>query len=251
MRTIMLFSSILCALLVAGCGGGGGNDNDPVPTSTLEAEGLYNGTTDTNQDISGLVLDDGTFYMVYSIENNQNFIAGVVQGNTVSNSGNLTSDNAKDFNIEGLGVFPAIVTATYSPKQSIKGQVSYQNGSVINFSGTYDNDYEITPSLTDLAGTFTGEVAFSLGFETATVTVAPSGSVSGIGSSGCTMTGSVIPRSSGNVYNVSLSFGGAPCYFQNQTMNGIGYYDSNTNQLWAATPNADRTEGIIFIGSKP
>lgn len=250
MRTIMFFSSVLCALLLAGCGGGG-SDNDAVPTSTSEAEGLYNGTTDTNQAISGLVLDDGTFYMVYSLENNQNLIAGVIQGNTVANSGSLTSDNAQDFNIEGLGVFPATVSATYAPKQSINGKVSYQDGSVTNFSSTYDSDYEIAPSLTDLTGTFTGEVAFSLGHETATVTVSPTGSISGIGSSGCTMTGSVTPRSSGNVYNVSLSFGDAPCYFQNQTMNGIGYYDSNTKKLWAATPNADRTEGIIFIGSKP
>jgi len=65
------------------------------------------------------------------------------------------------------------------------------------------------------------------------------------------MTGSATPRASGNAYNLSITFGGAPCYFENQTMSGIGYFDATSKRLWAATPNASRTEGILFVGTKP
>ena len=250
MKKIRLLISVLFIILfLAGCGGGGDSSAPPAPT--FEAEGLYRGTTATDRAAAGIILNDGTFYIVYSVENNPDVVAGVVQGNGTASEGSLSSSNAMDFNFEGLGVFPATVSATYSPKQWVDSILSYDNGNTVEFSTTYDTDYENTPSLADLAGIFTGEVMFSLGSEDAEVTISPTGAVSGVGASGCIMTGSVAPRASGNIYNVSITFGGAPCYFENQTMSGICYYDSNTRQLWAAAPNATRTEGIMFVGDKP
>lgn len=253
MKKLFVIVATMFLLAVMSCGGGGDEASSPPnpPTPTTSAEGLYRGITNTNRYIDGVFLDDGTFYVVYSVVNNHDFIAGVVQGNGTASAGNLSSSNAKDFNIEGLGVYPVIVTAKYVPKQSVDGTVVYNSGNSITFTSTYDKDYEKTPSLSDLAGTFTGWVAFSLGTEDATVTISSTGSVTGVGTSGCVISGSVAPRSSGNVYNVSISFGDDPCYFKNQTMTGIGYYDSDIKRIWAAAPNSDRTEGIMFVGSKP
>ncbi|MEJ2690098.1 MAG: hypothetical protein P8130_09140, partial [Deltaproteobacteria bacterium] len=143
-KIISLCSVIFAIAMLSGCGGGGGSDNPPAATS--EAEGLYIGTTNVNSTVNGIILDSGAFYFIYSVENNPNVIAGVVQGTSTATGGTLTSKNAMDYNIEGLGVYPATVTANYIPQQSVNGTISYNDGSSVNFTTTYDADYEITPS---------------------------------------------------------------------------------------------------------
>lgn len=242
---------IILPLFLSGCGGGddGGSPAGNPPVVTSEAEGLYTGTTSANSAVKDIILDDGTFYSFYSVDNNPDTIAGVIQGTSIANGGLLTSADAMDYNIHGLGVSPATVTANYTPKQSVNGTIFYNGGSPVNFATTYDADYEITPSLADMAGTFTGEVAFSSGVENATVSISQSGDFTGSGASGCTISGTVTPRSRGNVYDTSVTFGGPPCYFANQTLHGIGYYDLWATKLLAALPTADRTEGVMFVGS--
>jgi hypothetical protein len=33
-------------------------------------------------------------------------------------------------------------------------------------------------------------------------------------------------------------------------LSGIGYFDAATRTIYAAAPNADRTDGFLFIGSR-
>lgn len=249
MKKIMVFMClVLCSiLLITGCGD---DDSSSPPQATSEVEGLYHGTTNENRETSGIIIEDGTFYIVYSVANNPDLIAGVLQGNCTTGSGNLTSNNAKDFNIETAGIYSATIAATYAG-DSLNGTVSYNNGTSSIFSTTYDSDYENTPSIADLAGTFAGEVAFPLGSEDVELTILPNGLIVGIGESGCVISGAISPRASGNVYNVSISFGNDPCYLNNETITGIGYYDTNTTRLWSVALNGDRTDCFIFVGTKP
>jgi len=244
MKKIVFFMCLVLSTI--GCG----SDSGSTAPVVSEAEGLYHGHTNTNRETSGIILEDGTFYIVYSVENNPDLIAGVLQGNCTTNSGNLTSSNAKDFNIEASGIYPATITASYS-ETSLNGTVSYNNGTSSTFLTTYDSTYENTPYLSDLAGTFNGAVAFSLGTEDAILTILPNGTLSGVGESGCEITGTITPRSSGDVYNVSISFGDDPCYYKNKTITGIGYYDINTGRLWLAALTSNRSDCVIFVGTKP
>lgn len=248
-RTPQLLLATAVALAACGGGGGGGSPAPAPPTTT--AEGLYAGTTGNGRAFTGLVLDDGTYYVLYSPVGNSAAVAGVVQGTGTSTATAFTSSNTRDFNLEGLGVLPATLSATYSAKQSLAGTVSYSAGASVTLSGTYDAAYELTPSLAALAGTFTGQVASSAGVENATVTVASNGTLSGTGASGCTVSGTAAPRARGNVFNISLTFGGAPCLFANQTLSGIAYFNATAKRLYAATPNAARTDGVLFVGVKP
>lgn len=251
MRTFRgLSGAVFSLLLVVGCGGGGG-DSTPPPAAATSAEGLYSGTTTTGRAITGLVLDDGTYYVLYSPVGSATAIAGVVQGSGTSSAGTFSSSNTRDFNLEGLGVLSATVSASYVQKQSLNGTVSYSAGGTTSFSSTYDANYETVPSLAALAGTFTGQVASSAGTENATVTVSSAGAISGSGASGCAVSGSASPRTRGNVFNISLTFGGAPCLFANQTLSGIAYFNSAAKRLYAVAPNAGRTDGVLFVGVKP
>lgn len=247
--------AILSATVLAltACGGGDDSSATPVTTPTGTAEGLWLGTTDTNRAITGLVLDDGTYYVLYSQVGNPSAIGGVVQGHGTSNNGSFTSTDARDFNMEGQGVLDATVSGSYMIDQWLNGTVMYTSGGATAFTSTYDSQYDLPPSLTALAGTYTGQVVLSQGVENAVVTVSGSGAVAGIGESGCTLTGNASPRTNGNVFDISITFGGAPCYFAGQTFTGHAYYDSDIGdkRLYAAAPNATRTDGVLFIGVKP
>jgi hypothetical protein len=250
MRTVRgLSGAVFSLLLVVGCGGGGGDSDAQVAATS--AEGLYSGTTSTGRNIIGVVLDNGTYYVLYSTVGSATTIAGVVQGTGTSDAGSFSSSNARDFYIEGSDVFAATVSAIYVEKQSLNGTVSYSSGGSTSFTSTYNADYETVPSLAALAGTFSGQVASSEGTENATVTVSAAGAISGLGSSGCAVSGSASPRTRGNVFNLSLTFGGAPCLFANQTLTGIAYFDGATKRLYGAAPNAGRTDGVLFVGVKP
>lgn len=250
-RLAGLSGSIASVLIASACGGG--FDTTPVAQTPAAlgptAQGLWVGTTSTNRTVTGLVLSDGTSYVLYSAVGNASIIAGVVQGTGTSSGGTFSSSNAVDFNLESPSVQAATVSANYSSKQSFNGTITYAIGSV-TFTSAYNTDYETVPSFAVLAGTFSGQVATSLGVQAATVTISPSGVVSG-GAGGCSISGTTSPRTDGNAYNFSITFGAAPCAFPNQTFAGIAYFNSVTKRLYAAAPNAARNDGVLFVGTKP
>lgn len=250
MRNISGLGALLASILLASaCGGGGFDVTAPSPSPT--AQGLWIGTTNTGRTGTALVFSDGSYYVIYSPVGNSTTIAGVVQGSGTSSSGTFFSSNARDFNLEGLGVLAATVSASYSSKQSFNGSITYSTGGSVTFTTAYDAAYENAASLAVLAGTYTGQVVSSAGIENATLTVSTNGAISGASSLGCSATGTASPRTDGNAYNLSITFGAAPCIFANQTFAGIGYFNSATKRLYAAAPNAARTDGVLFVGTKP
>ena len=244
----MLAIGLLGAIFVTGCGGGGSNGGD----SGTSAEGLWNGTTSNGRAMSGLVLDDGTYWVLYSLMGNSAVIAGGVQGTGSSRNGTFTSSNGRDFNLEGLGVNDVDVSANYVMQESLSGSLRYRGtGEVVSFSASYDASYELTPSLELIAGTYSGSAATSGGTEFATVTVSTSGAISGSSAGGCTYSGTGAPRARGNVYDVVVTFNGGLCALGTQTVRGAAYFDADLNQLVSAAVNTGRTDGFIFAGIKP
>jgi hypothetical protein len=241
---------IALALTVGGCGGESDSNPAPAPMPS-SAEGLYSGNTNTDRTLAAVVLDDGTHYFFYSVPANPNLIAGVVQGNGTSNNGSFTSANARDFNIEGLGVLSATIAASYATRQSLNGSITYPGTSVATFTSTFDPAYDTTPSLASLAGTYTGQAGSSGGVQSATVTVASNGVFTGVEADGCTFTGTASPRVRGNIFDQSVTFGGAPCEFAGSTLIGIAYLDVPNRRLYGAAPASNRTNAVIFSGTRP
>lgn len=200
--------------------------------------------------VTGVVLNDGVYWFLYSVEDNPEIIAGVVQGNSTAQNGALTSSDATDFSVE-RGIPPTLnasVNGNYMMKQILNGTITYQsqNNAQEKFTTTYDNDYESAPDIDAVAGKYTGSVALN---ETAEVTVSPEGGISGQSSTGCIFTGSFSPRTQGNVFDVTITFGGQPaCGNRNDTVKGIGFF--HAGKLYSAALNADRTNGVAFLGTK-
>lgn len=251
--------TVISAALVACGGGGGGNSADSGNSNQsavdATAEGLWLGSTNRGSEISGVVLDDGTYYVIYSMPNDPSVIGGFVHGSsTTTAGGEYSSDDARDFYLPYSAPLTATVSATVSTGVSFNGTINYMQGDVVlstgTYTSTYDDDYEQTPALSTIAGTYDGSVGFLGGGEFASINIASDGSIIGSGDSGCAVSGTINPRAQGNVYNIFVTFGAAPCFFENMTLEGVAYYDSTNNGLVAALTLSDKSNGMLFVGVK-
>lgn len=104
-KTIAIVEALALSCLMlalAACGSSGSGSDAPAP-SAPSAEGLWIGSTSESRSVTGFVLDDGTYWILYSIPNASSFIAGVVQGTGSFLGGSFSSSNGIDFNVEGQG----------------------------------------------------------------------------------------------------------------------------------------------------
>ena len=244
LRQLIASFGIAIALSASGCG-----DQTPVIAPANTAEGLWFGTTNTNRILTAAVLDDGTYYFFYSVPGNRNQIAGVIQGTGTSNNGSFTSPNTKDFGI-GVTVLDATISADYAARRFLNGTIIYSGAGTVTFTSSYNTAYDTTPSVAILAGVYTGQAGSSGGVQTANVTAQADGTFAGAEQNGCTFTGKATARTRGNVFDQSVTFGGAPCFFAGSTFQGIVFFDIPTGQLYTAAPNSLRTDAAIFFGRK-
>lgn len=111
--------------------------------------------------------------------------------------------------------------------------------------------YNAAASLTTLAGSWS---TTSLTGETVALTISPAGAFTATSSLGCSFGGTVAPRASGkNVFNVSLTFGAAPCALPGQIATGIAVANtlsSGRTQLLVAVVDSTRTYGTAAFGSR-
>lgn len=242
-------------LALAACGGGGGNGGAapaPPPEPAPSAEGLWIGSTNTSRTVTGMVLDNGTYWLLYSVPHVSALIAGLVQGTGTSLNGSFSSSDGIDFNLEGPGFNNTTVSASYVAKQSFNGSVSYPSlNQTYTFSSSYNAEYEQTPSVSAIAGTYTGIASVAGSNELTTIVVSSPGVVVGTGTGGCQFLGTAVPRTKGNLYDLSVVFGGGVCPSGTSAVTGIGYFDSSAKRLYVAALNKSRSNGLIFVGIKP
>ncbi len=252
-------TSIVSLFVFASLSACSGEGDPPAPSPTTlsaaSAEGLWTGITTTNRTVKGVVLDDGSFWLLYSEDQNPSFITGAVHAKMTTQSGSAISssaNSAKDFNVErpGVPVFDATLSGDYTTKQTLNGTILDQTGGRMIFTTTYDLDYEQVPDINAVAGTYTGPVAKN---ETAEVTVFSTGKISGKSNSvpACTFDGSFVPRKRGNAFDVTLIFDGQPtCSNGSDTVRGIAFYDTVTNKLYSAAFNDTNPNGSVFLGTR-
>jgi hypothetical protein len=176
-------------------------------------------------------------------------IGGVAEGNETSDGSAVNSSNGIDVNFEGLGVNTFTLSGTYVEKSSLTGTLTYPQTSE-TFSSTYDPDYDLTPSLSIIAGTYSGTTAVGDGVEAVSATITADGQISGMGASGCSFTGMASLHAHGNVYDLQITFGGGVCSNGSATLTGNAYYIASSGELVGAAVNTGRTNGFIFVATR-
>lgn len=256
----------LSALMLVSCGGGdepgkcysptgavcsavGVPRSLPEPNSSIT--GLYRGLTSSGRTFDSLVLDDNSFYAIYSQANNPLVAAGAIQGTVRTDKADFTITDAVDFNLEGLGTRPVGVTGTYGEKQFLKGLIAYPPSTQgVSFSANYSADFEVAPQLSTVAGRYAGTSAIPGGAETITLDIDNNGNIAGRASSGCVFSGAIKPRTSGNAYTVTIAFGAAPCRFPGAQVNGISYFDRTSKLAYTIASLPGQTASFIAISAK-
>jgi hypothetical protein len=235
-------------LALAACGGGGNGG----AVSASSAEGLWTGSTSTSRSVTAIVLDNGTYWVLYSVPFVSAVIAGFVQGTGGSLNGSFSSSDGIDFNFAGQSINNATVSANYVAKQSFNGSVSYPNlNPSFTFTSPYNADYDQTPSLAAIAGTYTGIASVAGSNELTAIAVSTLGVVVGTGTGGCRFLGTAVPRAKGNLYDLAVVFGGGVCASGTSAVTGIGYFDSSAKSLYLAALDKSRSNGLSFVGIKP
>jgi hypothetical protein len=237
--------SLLFTLLLAACSSGGGDSAAPVVPAPVvpagTAEGLWTGTlvdesTSDTRTVKGAVLDDGTYWFLYSAVGTPALMAGALQGDSSTQNGTFASLNGQDFNNELALILPRSVTAHYVMEDNLTGTVTYPGGKALTFTSTFDTEYNVVPVFANVAGTYEGSVfdfphtitISNLGVVTVTTAVGPQSSPSGI-ELGCDFTGTLSTRSQGNVYNISFTPSPA-CIISTllgRTFTGVAFFDAD------------------------
>jgi hypothetical protein len=227
-KNAFLVGTVTLALAACSAGDEPSTSNTDRNFSGSSAEGAYGGAL-TGSPFSNfimVILEDATFWEAYGRPlvgplAESGFVEGT--GTTTSTSGTFSSTDARDFGL--VPTAPATITATYTNTgaAAISGAIVYDTATV-TFNGaspisgtTYV--YTTPAQLATVLGTWT---LTSNGGVATPITIAATGTLDATDAAGCIFTGSVSPRASGkNVYNLSLTFGAAPCAVPGTTMNGI------------------------------
>lgn len=243
-----LLAAALAACLCA-CGGGSSGGGVSAQ-ATAAAAGLYAGSINDGRALQVIVLSNGQYWGLYTAGAGSQVVGGAFEGDLqAATDGSFSSSNGRDFNLEGLGVNDFSTHGDFNPQYFIEGQLQYPGGLARSYSGAFVPDWNDKPSLSVIAGTYSGTDATAAGVENATVVISASGSVTATGDSGCQVTGTVSPRTDGNVYDVSLTQQ-ASCPLVGLHTTGIAYYDGDSGQLYSFSLSSDRSVGVVFSGMR-
>lgn len=220
------------------------------------AEGAYEGALSGSSfpGFRALVLESGEFWSIYGRQSGGTFMSfGFVQGTATSVGGQVTASSVKDF-----GYYPALsgsLSSTYNLSDgTISGTFNWPAGPV-SFSGgpiaLVPYEYDRFASMDEVSGDWglTSSTA-----DTVALRISTNLTVSAVTRSGCTFTGTMLPRASGkNVFTVSVRFGPAPCALPGQAVQGIGWthkLPDGRSQLTLAGVNETRDAGFVATGAR-
>ncbi|EDZ99575.1 conserved hypothetical protein [Burkholderia sp. H160] len=265
--------SLGLASMLAGCGGSGSSSSSTSSTPDSFV-GVFKGTTADSRTFVSMVLNDGTFYDFYSgvptttttaatsttaatTTTTTNPVGGVVIGKGSGSSGSFSTSSAYDYQVTATGLSTGVaastLSASYTTYTSMSGTITHNSGSESNtFSSTYNSTLSTaTPSLTTVAGIYSGTVGTTAGgTEDLSLIILPAGTVTGESASGCFFSGTVATHSTNNAYDLSITFAATTCTYNSIAMTGMALYDSTDSTLYGATKKTDQTAGIVFVVKK-
>jgi len=256
MRTLKrgISLALLVSGILAGCGGGGGGGGgSSTPAASSPLEGVYEGPSSSGKTIDALFLEDGSWWNMYGIPSGSALLVqGVATGTSTGSNGSFTI-TFKDYYAPGTTPVSGSGSGTYTATTLLGTITEGGVNGTFNLTTplTTNYNYNTPAALASISGSWTGSL---LDGESATVSVLTSGTLSGTSSLGCSFTGTATPRPSGkNVFNVSVTFGAAPCSFPNQSMSGIALtypLGNGTNQLIVGLVDSTQTKASAFFAAR-
>ena len=242
---------VVCAATSVACSTDGGNAGSGVVTTTLPPGGVYKGSLKgSSVDATLLMLFDGTAYLFYGSADGADLAGVAVATNGAQTSdGRFTSTSALDYRPGAAAASPAVFNADFSHAPAVDGTVASKDGRAgLAFTARALPMLDVAPSRANAGGLYSGR-GMALGGTTQTrITVAGDGYLAGTTTAGCIFKGTVAPHEGANAYDVSVTFGPAPCPLPDATVTGNAILDGQ--RLLVALPSPDRANVFLFDGRK-
>ena len=205
------------------------------------------GTTGNNQTVKAIILDDGTYYILYS-NAGETTESGAVHGSSIEMNGKFTSSDGVDFPISTVGGSTTI-SGSYVSRSSLQLTLVGPAGTR-SLSASYDASYEKPASLAGIAGVYAGISGHTSDPFTITASIDLSGNIV-INHPLCTFVSNAIPRGSANVFDWTVTTTGGVCLNgSGHTVNGVLYYDESKHQIHGFAPYSFHTDEFFLIGTK-
>ena len=238
-------------LLLAGCGGGDYDDGPPPGTALDRAAGFYEGADTSNRHVSVIVIETGRYYVLYGPTGipSSTQIEGLLVGDGTAGGSTFTASTLQNLNFTDQTNVAGAMTATFLLRSYFDANLAYVGGVTDAFNADYSFRYEDVPSLTLVAGNYSGQLASIVGVPNANMTISTSGAVSIAATGGCTAGGTILLHPFGNVYDLNLTFG-AGCPAAGLTLSGHAKYDTTTNSLTAITTTPAITSTVMVVATK-
>jgi len=221
-----------------------------VPSS---AAGIYTGTTSLNEIVRAIVVDDGRYFILYSIPGTSTD-SGVWQGTAATTGGAFTTSDGHRYPIaqanETNDIFSSItLSGTFVAHATLDLTITDSRGTR-TLSAAYLAGSDQPLSLAGAAGAFAGYAGHVNGRRATTFTLSANGAL--VGSNPlCGFAGTATPRALTAVADVTLiatSFGG--CIFGEGPITGILDYDSANDRLRAFLPFDSPLDIFYLLGSR-
>ncbi|SAK58448.1 hypothetical protein AWB75_02355 [Caballeronia catudaia] len=246
---------VVCAIALAACSTDGTNTAvAPPPGSVIAAlpsGGVYKGALkNSTADATLLMLFNGTAYLFYGGAGGTGLAGVAIAANGAqARDGRFTSDSALDYRVGTASASPAAFSVDFSHAPAVDATVAIRDGGAdLAFSGRAAPMLDIAPSKANAGGLYTGRGMSLAGATPTRITVAADGYLAGTTASGCIFRGTVAPHEGANAYDVSVTFGPAPCPVPDSTVTGNAVLDGA--RLLVALPSPDRANVFLFDGRK-
>lgn len=174
----------------------------------------------------------------------------MVHATNGTSNGSTYSASVKDYPYTGQ-VYSGSMSVNYASGTLFTGSVA-TTAEVRNIaaSSVPASSFNYTPAnVAAIAGVWSGT---TVGGQAGTMAVNGSGTFTG-SIAGCSMSGQLTPRPSGkNVFNATVTFGGAPCLYPNATVNGnaVNYAITGGSQLIMVGTSPSGDAGTAFIARR-
>ncbi|HEY4653775.1 MAG TPA: hypothetical protein VIH22_04650 [Cyclobacteriaceae bacterium] len=221
-RNVAILVSVLSLTLLNGCGGGG--NSSPAASNTIPQR-LYLGSSTYSPfslaDV--LILENGSYYALYGQQFNAGLIvAGFFEGTGSGSNGVFSSTNPAE-HISLYAYSNGSFGGSYVPETSVDIDVQGFWGtgtfSTVKPANTTYN-YASAANINDVAGSWSLSTIDGAG---ANMIISTNGTFTATATSnGCSYSGTISPRPSGkNVFDITLTYGAAPCALPNLSISGI------------------------------
>ena len=222
------------------------------PSGLVTPTGVWTGTTSANQNVRAVILEDGTYFILYTPPNSTEE-AGVVQGTSTSADGTFASTDGRDYQIglrgePGRPGIPITITGTYVPHGTLELTIA---PSGLTLSATYDASAEKPASLAPAVGTYAGYSGHSNGTvpRVLTLSMYADGSVAGSNEL-CSFVGAATPHPSLDVFTLTLTGLSGGCVIGTSTLSGLMTYDDALHRIRGFTPFDTRGDQYYVLGNK-